>query len=1117
MDTSCTTQPVGLRARFTFRGFSRLEDPPSGDVATGKYAKGQGLTPPLSSSPAASGGGDGSPGSVQKRLCSLTLSRLVILKALGPDLSSIIIAVKMQSSKRTLRSNEMMLPPGGLLDTELQLNFSLQYPHFLKRDGNKLHVMLQRRKKYKNRTILGFKTLAEGSINMSQVLQRQMDLELDLYSDTKEKSNVVARVTMLSVSSQPVDAEDGTSGGGGGSTDRSFRLHHLYRQKHLSIGENADGRVGGDFSDEDEELFSSNEDGSDSEPMLDETGGGNGGSVGVGVVGSGGGGGGGGGGGLGSAARRARKAARAKIPTNARQRNLKQRFIALLKRFRVSEDLGNDDQEEIDQKLSGGDMDPTEIEDLFEELEDLSDSGPEADTLSISSTPKPSLRPFFSSSRSLLQESLNIPEKGMERFSDESSKKAGDSDSHPETWTDQEHSDPQAPRIQLSHGMAQQQQHQQGAPPGIASSSPPRGSEEKGKQEVVGERRGGRLFARGDRSSGTAGARGRKKSSSLLSTESSHVNVKNTSSGAKSFPISELSSSKSGLQMPRKLLLEQLSRILPPTEDWIPDHVALVSAADPAGALLAARLQERQLKVVTTIGGADVRAALTCLVAKIQKFCNSNAKPPSPIKVILAGSDSFINSVLRHYVEQLSFKSSEWQSYIRFLIIPLGSNMLSRYLGSLDVLYASAFSGDTWRELIERATEGSAASVATSPTPSPLTSALPPNSSALNSLNSTNDSDSLAASSPEWREALSRVQRYLRGATATLQLPIAEAMITYKERSSDDESSQIFIPFVNDVRLGSTEGSTSASVDLDDSVVMGQTFGGGNLISSISSGSNLTGGTQQLLGPVGQSGVTSGSPPAVLQVGQQNPSLHPSLQGSGPVPASPAVTPGPDPLSVISIPSQQQQQVMERRDGQGNQRTTPPGSPNFTTLYIGQQPLQQQTQVQPPNRESLLEPMELQLDYWLSPGKGGDGGTMGGVFGSVVGGGGGKGAKGDAPSATKSTLKTTFRSLAVQRLPPFGEVPTPHFLISYSTKEKKQKIMRLGKKKEKDKESEPKSQVVDGVSRLICSPKTHNIPMRVCIDGTEWAGVKFFQLSAQWQTHIKHFPVALFALPDTST
>jgi len=38
----------------------------------------------------------------------------------------------------------------------------------------------------------------------------------------------------------------------------------------------------------------------------------------------------------------------------------------------------------------------------------------------------------------------------------------------------------------------------------------------------------------------------------------------------------------------------------------------------------------------------------------------------------------------------------------------------------------------------------------------------------------------------------------------------------------------------------------------------------------------------------------------------------------------------------------------------------------------------------------------------------------------------------------------------------------------------------------------------------------------VSIDGTEWSGVKFFQLSAQWQTHIKHFPITLFGYPEAS-
>jgi hypothetical protein len=86
------------------------------------------------------------------RLCSLTITRLSLLTALPADLSTLSLAVKMQSSKRTLRSHEIPVPQltipsyigGGiqlnsppLLETELDLHFSLQYPHFLKRDGNR--------------------------------------------------------------------------------------------------------------------------------------------------------------------------------------------------------------------------------------------------------------------------------------------------------------------------------------------------------------------------------------------------------------------------------------------------------------------------------------------------------------------------------------------------------------------------------------------------------------------------------------------------------------------------------------------------------------------------------------------------------------------------------------------------------------------------------------------------------------------------------------------------------------------------------------------------------------------------------------------------------------------
>ncbi|KAL1460483.1 hypothetical protein WDU94_012463 [Cyamophila willieti] len=96
-------------------------------------------------------------------------------------------------------------------------------------------------------------------------------------------------------------------------------------------------------------------------------------------------------------------------------------------------------------------------------------------------------------------------------------------------------------------------------------------------------------------------------------------------------------------------------------------------------------------------------------------------------------------------------------------------------------------------------------------------------------------------------------------------------------------------------------------------------------------------------------------------------------------------------------------------------------------------------------------------------------------------------------SSGKLSMKGNFKSLQILRLSSLGEQPSTcsSFNICFSTKEKKQKIMRLGKKKEKEKDSDTKCQFVDGVSRLICSPKTHNVPLRVAIDGTEWTVSSF--------------------------
>ncbi|XP_039662792.1 phosphofurin acidic cluster sorting protein 1-like [Perca fluviatilis] len=131
-----------------------------------------------------------------------------------------------------------------------------------------------------------------------------------------------------------------------------------------------------------------------------------------------------------------------------------------------------------------------------------------------------------------------------------------------------------------------------------------------------------------------------------------------------------------------------------------------------------------------------------------------------------------------------------------------------------------------------------------------------------------------------------------------------------------------------------------------------------------------------------------------------------------------------------------------------------------------------------PSTSGVGEAAGLQVDYW----------TQGG------GGGGGE-------RKMKSSLKS--RCLQVSRISG-GE----QLSITVVTKEKNKKVMFLSKKM-KEKEAESRSQLIEGINRLICTSK-HQHTLRVSIDGVEWNDVKFFQLAAQWPTHVKHFPVGLF-------
>lgn len=740
---------------------------------------------------------DRTPSDCIPRLCSLTLTRLVVIRPLGNDLASISIAVRMQSHKRILRSNELLLPSNGLLDTSLELTFSLQYPHFLKRDGNRLHILLQRRKRYKNRTMLGFKTLAEGVIRMDQVLQKQMDLELELHENSsKDKSaGPVAKISVLGVSSTPVDGD-----------------HKPERDR--------------DYSDDEDEFSSGEEevaDLSDSENL------------------------------------------RPKLPHT--RHNLKQRFVSLLRRFRVADTEG----------VRGNELaNTTDIHALFQELGSLScdeDSGGEQDTMSISSTPKPSLRPFFSSSRSLLDS--NVHPEVLDRDEKNCSGSDGNADL---CGTDYEaHSDPQ-------------------------TGSPPR------------EKHLPRL--KSDVENTVVAPESTEKKTKLFRTSASAAKKKHSLSiGSDTAPSTTPES-----VVARKMFLEQISRFLSLEEPGLPEHVVLISGPEQQTNVLVSRLCSFQ-RIFQPCSATEVRSTLTNIFAKLHKYCNSYAKPSTPIKLILVGGDALVGWALRPYVDMLSTKPPDWINYIRIYVAPLGSCAVSRHLASLDAGYAALFPNEQ-----------------------------------------------------DFKEDLaSRIHRYVAGNGPVTQLPLAEAMLTCQ-----DDSSQLFIPFVSEVRVGPADTGNSLSMDLDDVMCY------------------------------------SNQPPPPL---------------------------------------------------------TPPSSPNVQV------------------RESPWEPLELQLDYWQIPG-----------------------SREKSDKATKTDGKTSLKGLfrALQASPGLS------LSIHLASKEKKQKIMRLGKKKDKE-NNEARSHCVESISRLICSAKGSNsAPMRVLIDGSEWTGVKFFQLSNTWQTHVKYLSVAMAGVPLAS-
>uniref|UniRef100_A0A4W6DAP4 Phosphofurin acidic cluster sorting protein 1 n=1 Tax=Lates calcarifer TaxID=8187 RepID=A0A4W6DAP4_LATCA len=799
------------------------------------------------------------------RLFNLTLKKLIMLKELDKDLTSVVIAVKLQGSKRILRSNEILLSSAGLTETDLQLTFSLQYPHFLKRDANKLQIMLQRRKRYKNRTILGYKTLALGLINMAEVMQHPSEgaQVLGLHSQLKDASVPVAEVRVYSLSSQPIDHE----GPKAKMSDRSPDIDN--------------------YSEEEEESYSSEQEGSDDpihgQYLYDEE------------------------------EEVRKKKPRRKLPSNAaitRQPNIKQKFVALLKRFKVTDEVGFGLEHVSREQIQEVEEDLDELYDSLE-MYNPSDSGPEMEeTDSILSTPKPKLRPFFegmsqSSSQTEIGSLNSKGSLGRDTFS---------------------------PVIRKYRRCLFLTTLSIFPPPRLDGGHTPR---QKRSSTPMKERQ-----------------------------LSKPLSERTNSSDSERSP--ELGHSTPVL---RKAVYDQLNQILL-SDSALPESLILVNGTDWQGQYVAEQLQVQRHPVVCTCSSAEIQAVLSAVLTRIQKFCNCNSSMPRAVKVAAVGSQSYLGAILQFFVTQLANKTSDWLNHMRFLVVPLGSHPVAKHLGALDNRYSSSFLDGAWRDVFSRSE--------------------PPQTDQL--------------------DVAGRIAQYISGATVTHQLPIAEAMLTCKHRTRDEDSYQKFIPFIGVVKVGLIESGPSPTGDTEEGVAVS------------------------------------------LAV----PSTSPPSHGS--------------PTGMIK------------------EAATPPSSPSMGSVLTVQGS---------PSMSHGVDAIGLQVDYWLA---------------SLA----EKRREGERrDTGCKNTLKSAFRSLQVSRLPgggssdPQAQVSTMAMTVVTKEKNKKVPTIFLGKKpKEKDVDS--KSQVIEGISRLICSAKQQQTILKVSIDGVEWNDVKFFQLAAQWPTHVKYLPVGLF-------
>ncbi|CAF3542862.1 unnamed protein product [Rotaria socialis] len=608
------------------------------------------------------------------RLCKFSIIRVVLNRAIdGGDSNAIVVAVKIQNNKRTFRCCEISLQHDGTLDAPVSLQYLITYPHYFKRDINKVLIYIQRRK---NRPMIGYKTLAHGEVNLNEVIQRPQSLDLHLYLNTNEKvkqnlrslihddnsvGNVddiqkrsIGYVSIVSLSSTvPTESTDNAAATSNTTmTLPKFGLSTKRHHHHRRVGDLDKSFNEDDEYVEEEELNSELED-SDVEFNL--------------------------------------KNKQQKFNTNV----IRNKIIKMFKR-KANQSTSNPTRNTIiatpntasclshqDQRFTFDRQ--SDIEE--DQISDLSESTIPVDQWSIESVPKPGFTPV---------EQLQVL-----KFSED---------------------DPYTIRKSTN--------------PFDSNDSP-------------------------------------------LDSESSDVIIEAERTSIQP-PISistpEEKSSRSYTTSPRDSVVKQLDELY--TNDRLPDTVICLYTGINQPNINATKFKEYNLSVISLSTFVDAKAVLNNLIQRIQKN-TSQSQQISVIRIVLLGSDAFVNAFLQSYVECLASRPHEYMNYFRFYFVPLIFSYLAKYLGSLDSQYGSLFSSmESSSEMIDA------------------------------------------------RELSQKITRYLKTSQRTLALPVGEVMLNRKGRLPDEDSTPTFLPFFCYVRLGtlSSTSNESQTLSIDDNILLSKSL-----------------------------------------------------------------------------------------------------------------------------------------------------------------------------------------------------------------------------------------------------------------------------------------------------